>query len=90
MLHCNAIIEGRVLSTNTVLCRDEAETSEQTNRDVELWEGDAALGAPYPTAGVPTGEETQADKEKHFGSSHFCTTKTTRGISLLYEGLCML
>ena len=25
---------------------DEAETSEQTNRDVELWEGDAELGDP--------------------------------------------
>ena len=29
-----------------VLRGDEAETSEQINRDVELWEGDAVLGAP--------------------------------------------
>ena len=35
-------------------------------------------------AGVPTGEETQADNEKRLGSSYFCTTKT-KYLHLLQE-----
>ena len=48
----------------------------QTNRDVELWEGDAVLGAPIESNVSSTyGWRTDWRRNRHF---------------LLHEGLCML